>query len=63
MLAVHGGAGMRSQLTSNMEEQFRSAIRAALSVGYDTLKQEDEECSKQTSSVATLQCRKGISIW
>ena len=41
VLAVHGGAGiiMRSQLTTDMEEQFRSAIRDALSVGYDTLKQ------------------------
>ena len=55
VLAVHGGAGiiMRSQLTPDMEEQFRSAIRDALSVGYDTLKQKQEqECSLRSSSVA-----------
>jgi beta-aspartyl-peptidase (threonine type) len=39
VLAVHGGAGIinRSQLTSEMEELFRSALRTALTIGYEIL--------------------------
>jgi beta-aspartyl-peptidase (threonine type) len=58
--AVHGGAGiiLRSQLTPDMEEQFRSAIRDALSVGYDTLKQkQDQECCSAVDAVeAAVRC-------
>jgi beta-aspartyl-peptidase (threonine type) len=60
VLAVHGGAGiiLRSQLTPDMEEQFRSAIRDALSVGYDTLKQkQDQECCSAVDAVeAAVRC-------
>lgn len=56
VLAVHGGAGIisRSQLTSETEELFRSALRAALTAGYGILTEkgcEDHQC-KASASVA-----------
>ena len=55
LLAVHGGAGIisRSQLTSEQEELFRSALRVAMTAGYEILieKRHDKQC-KGTSTVA-----------
>ena len=38
-IAIHGGAGtiLRSSLTHEKEEQYTSALRVALNLGYDIL--------------------------
>lgn len=56
VLAVHGGAGIisRSQLTSEQEELFRSALRVALTSGYEILieKRCDDQQCEGTATVA-----------
>jgi beta-aspartyl-peptidase (threonine type) len=49
VLAVHGGAGIidRSQLTSEMEELFRSALQTALTIGFEIL---TEKCNEDHRS-------------
>ena len=52
VLAVHGGAGviLRSQLTPEMESQYRSALAHAMSVGYNILR---NDSNTPSISVAT----------
>ena len=56
VLAVHGGAGviLRSQLTPEMETQYRSALEDAMAAGHSILskKQNGVECGKSSSSFA-----------
>ena len=55
VLAVHGGAGiiLRSQLTNEMEAQYRFALKDAMAAGYAILIGKGEERrDKESTSVA-----------
>lgn len=56
-LAIHGGAGtiLRSHLTKEQEEQYKSALKEALQAGYSVLKNGGKAIDAVTEAVKSLE--------
>ena len=61
VLAVHGGAGiiLRSELEPELEEQYRSALKDALRVGYAILTKSKEELDNDANAQSKVAAGSG----